>query len=892
MEKISVLVLVAALLAIASPALANWVAVGEAPDSSGVYSVLIQATYDGVVGTFPLELDVGELNYTTQGLTVEPVYPFGRISPIDLKYEILLNGSGDFTMLSNNLSIYYTSGNTLLRSDEGSLVWNVNESYWHTEVNVPFKGEYKAVVSLLLSKDSELYGGQFVSFFNSDEKSGELEISYDFDKRILIPSENFEVWLEALFEGRPLTNLELFKANLYGTIKGLEWYQPRYRYEASFTAPSGEGIYIMSIYAEGQDMVERERIYVTDISRAKSARCPLVVESISGCNDMKDVRKCVSDYKSGLIQVSENEIMQCYETATGGITVGSVICNPGKRGDFDGDEGIGESDLEVLQNLILPLSQSARQEYVDCADYNRDGVVNEDDLQCLTNVVAEKWIGDLNGGVCMDLVTDTPLKCDLDGDNFITDTDEEMLDEIVAAAEEGIRMPNYLLDTCDFNQDWQITREDSNCLDYFKGMKFGDSDTLLAAGQTIPSSCMKIYTLDNCRGIPGDINGDGVIDEIDEILIMLIYQNQISGYDMQCADVNKDGRITQEDVDCIKSYTSGDAEMYRICINCDENLPAAYHSLVEICNDGYDNNCDGFVDRTSTAGGDLCTCTANTPCMMTWDNDGGSVPGIDYGNYNVCRKLTPASGSSGSATGATSGYEWMSPDDLECDENKECYTLQCASSVFKCAYGVNGWRWYDIVSEGIPVEHEYATLERATAHGYSSVTCEDGYDNDCNCGDMACETLEEGSSSGFFGGNFWTGAGVGLVVGVACPVCAQIGSVAASVGGLVVDDTGTQSFLSGFSIGSLVGGSVGKGWHGGDTAWSKGAERGWNWDSDAFKGYWTGGLTGGAADYGKYMKPIAQWAAPAAAAYSTYSGVEDYKEDTAEWKGPSVNCTS
>jgi len=104
-------------------------------------------------------------------------------------------------------------------------------------------------------------------------------------------------------------------------------------------------------------------------------------------------------------------------------TINSAFTDPTSVavGDLDGDEELDLDDLETLENMILPLTQSARQEYVECADYDLDEDVDEDDLTCLTNVIAQAWYGDLNGGVCFDAVYDSPLKGDLDGDSFITE---------------------------------------------------------------------------------------------------------------------------------------------------------------------------------------------------------------------------------------------------------------------------------------------------------------------------------------------------------------------------------------------------------------------------------------------------------------------------------------
>ncbi len=849
-KTLASLAIIAALLIASLPwSIAEWVAVGVAPEKTGIYNVIIQATYQGRMETFPLQLVVNETPYEIDGLTVEPVYPISRLPPIGLKFDIKLNGSYDFQIISNTLTLYYASGNSLLRSEEGALSLS-DEGYWYANVTVPFKGDYRAVVSLVVEKGGQRYGGEFVSHFKSDEASPDLVLQHRLEKRVLTPSEEFEAFLTATFEGDPLPSLEIFKANLYGSLKDLRWDRQDQAYDATFTAPMNEGIYLMSIYAEDQDMLIQDRVYVADTGRGKSVRCPLAVDSPTGCDDMKDVRKCVYDYKSDLITVSESDLISCFEAVTGGIIYGSIICEEAFKGDLDGDLSMDESDLEIMQNMILPLPQSARRDYADCADYDLDDDVDEQDLECMSNVVGGKWFGDENGGICFDAEYDTVLSCDLDGDEFIdipggtltTDnsdgaryypetqaTDSAILKRLIDAAENGIGIPPEILETCDFNQDGRLDIEDENCMKYFSGMDLDNPETLLS-GQTIPDKCMKVYGLDNCQGIRGDINGDTVIDALDEALIMMIEAKQIGSYSMECADVNKDGRITTEDILCVKSYTSGDREGYFICIGCDENLPQEYQFRAEICGDGYDNDCDGLVDRTSTGSGDLCQCNENTPCWMVMDADGGSVPGINDANVKVCRKVSWSGGGSGARASAASessgsaasgeaagaagsagsagfeSYQWMSPDELTCDQSKECETMECAETEFVCAFDGVTYDWYDDPAK-MPEETDDPEAEPKL--------CDDGHDNDCRCGDVKCAEFEEGSM--FKDWKFWVGAVAGFGASMFLGPQVLLGlSLLSSFLGAFCRSPDVRAFMSGFAVGIAVGNLVGaSSWLGG-----------------------------------------------------------------------------
>jgi len=869
---------------------AEWVSVGTAPNDAGVYSAIIQATYNGVTGTFPLEFTVGDVDYSSSGLTIEPIYPLDRTTPIELKYDIKLNGSADFAMMSNNLTIYFSSGTSVISSFEGALTLE-NDTYWHATVNVPFKGEYKAVITLLLQRDNAFYGGSFLTYFKSNTVSEDLVIRESTDKQILTPSESFKAILSVDFDDQPLPSAELFKANLYGSVKKLMWDGHDEVYSASMTAPNEEGIYLMSFYADGQDIIRQKKVYVVDTSKAKSSRCPLANNVAGGCTEMSDVRKCVADVKSELIVIPESSIVQCFESAAGGILQGSIICSSDK-GDLDGDSQLDMDDLSVLQDMILPLSQTSREEYAKCADYDLDGDVDEQDLKCLTNVISGKWDGDFMGGICFDLNYESPLKGDLTGDNFVKEDDMKLMGKLVTASSSGIDMTPRILYAADFNQDRKITSDDATCIRYFVGMDLDKPETMLGAGQTIPAGCMKIYDLDNCQGIGGDLNGDILISQVDEILIMLIEKKQVTGYGMKCADVNKDSRITIEDVECVNAYLENDRDAFFTCIGCEDNIPTEYLSIAEICNDGVDNDCDGLVDRTSTSGlDDQCGCTEDTPCWMVQDADAGVTAGIKDGKVKVCRKLEGDTSASDEATGAALTYRWYAPTELTCEQGKECKSLLCADTVFKCAYGGNGWNWYDTDGScsggGLPIETDMPDA--------SPKFCGDKHDNDCNCGDQVCAEEEAGGSM-FTSGEFWIGAVAGAVVGfftagTAIPIILGLGS---TLGGFFIDDPALQAGLMGFGLGMAVGQYGGIKAGAGSTTPKFGAGS-WHTDPATMTSNiggqsitttqpGTGGFWSGIAQAGSVEGTTPAIIGMAAAAIGVMATNSDYKEALATWK--------
>lgn len=800
----SAALILAILLAQVPFSLAEWISVGIAPDGSGIYNVVIEAAYNNITGTFPLELIVSNVSeYPTEGLEVEPVYPIGRIPPIQLKYDILLNGSRDFTMVSNKVSVYYAAGDTLLKSEEMALRMG-EDGYWQVSVNVPLKGEYRAVISLSLRKGDVVYGGDFITNFESDTPSTDLVLSHRIDKRVLTPAEILNVGIEASFEEAVLPGLEIFNANLYSARKSLAWDSASHRYGAAFTAPNDEGVYRLNIYAEGQEFAVAEEVYVAEVAREKAARCPLANDL--DCSDMPDVRKCVADYKNGIIAVTEDQLIECYNQATGWTpyTPWAIMCERDRKGDLDGDGHIDFQDLEMFQNMIIPLSQSERQDYVACADYDRDGDVDEQDLACLTRVYAGKWHGDLNGGICFDAAYESPFKCDLDGDGFIQEADALTLKDLIDAADAGIETPEEVLDACDFNQDGRLDSEDEECQDYFMGMDLDDPDTLLAIDTYIPESCLKIYNIDDCRDVRGDLNGDLTIDNVDLVLIMLIEKEQIAGYNLSCADVNEDGFVSVEDVMCVVSYIEGDEDFYFACIGCDEYTPHEYRYPIEICNDQYDNNCDGLIDRTGRRGEvDYCQCGPHTPCEYVWDEDGGTVPGVDDENVRTCRSVSWETD-----FGPAGEYFWMTPDTFQCSGELECESVECHNDTeWRCSFDGMEWDWRSSPDE---VEELADPMEVPKL-------CEDGLDNDCVCGDQECD--EPAKSGSMFGSwEFWVAAVIGAVLVIVTtiltagtalaawmPLIYALTSTALTVGSMYSDDPSLKAAVSGFSLGMAVG---------------------------------------------------------------------------------------
>jgi hypothetical protein len=202
----------------------------------------------------------------------------------------------------------------------------------------------------------------------------------------------------------------------------------------------------------------------------------------------------------------------------------------------------------------------------------------------------------------------------------------------------------------------------------------------------------------NCINIPGDLDGDGVIT-INDIAHLTRMIDEISsrGFSQEaadniiCADANSDGHLTLEDLECLNKVLDGAYTSVSQCPACNPS------SVLEICNDGVDNNCDGQTDRDTynLAEGryygfpsnpeDICSCISLTPCDMIRVNSEFSDP-ADESSIQRCMSL---SGSDGGQ------YHWYSYRDWRCDPGKNGWTLMCDGKSYVCSSLYDWWSWRD-----------------------------------------------------------------------------------------------------------------------------------------------------------------------------------------------------
>ncbi|MBN2518007.1 MAG: hypothetical protein JXB14_04120 [Candidatus Altiarchaeota archaeon] len=708
-----------------------WISEFNAPPVSGDYNLVIKANYKNLVGFHVLNLSVLDYTQSSPNLVIKPLPQEGEATSIKLNFEITLDGKLVKNLRASSVILVFEHEETSIYKQAGQL--SGGEGRFSMTVGIPFKGGYKALVYVEAEEAGQVYSGTFLYEFSSNRISPELELQLKLDHRVLTPGEPFSMDMRLIMGLEEVAGANLFTAFLDGLEAMLSWNHNSRFYEASLNAPGKEGIYKVYVYAESQDFSRYFDIYVLDPGLNHSDKCSILRDDT--CSSREDARKCFAEYRNGGTFLTEDIIIECMLNSGFGPTL-EFFCESSRVGDLNADGLLNEIDAYIMAQYVLAAPEGfERQRYVSCADFNRDSIVDEEDFRCLVNVVGGKWFGGIGGGICLDFDTSSPLKGDLDRDKKITDVDVAMFQELVKMAS-WLDMPLQILNHTDFDQDSMLTPKDTKCLEAFLGLDL-DNRNQLTIKEQVPAACLDIYNLDACKGIPGDMDGDTVIDEVDEILLMMASREAMPGslIDMSCADVNEDLRLTYEDEICIKSYVSGDVEKYFVCINCMDELPQEVFSTIEICNDGWDNDCDGLVDRTSEdPEKDWCGCMEDTPCEMLFDLDRGAEIGASMGEAMPPKQGDPKANTKGAlvcrdVSWDGDGYKWMRI--VPCSDQVECETSACDHRTNLCAYDGEKYEWYP----------EASPPEETDDPNDDPKTCDDGHDNDCEGGDKPCKSF-------------------------------------------------------------------------------------------------------------------------------------------------------
>ncbi len=644
----------------------------------------------------------------------------GLDAPVTVPFAITFNGTPILNDFDYILKAKYSEGGIAL--PEEPLLSEADE-YLYTKIDSPFTGDHALEINLSKVVGDVYYAGSFeISNIRSYPRNQKIKIESTVSPRFPYPTEGFYVAIKLQAGSWIIKGLENVYAEFYSTTQKMYWNPASQIYSTSFEAPLSEGIFPVTFKVGGATLAE-ENVYVANTALERSSTC-----EIANCADINDVRACVYSHNKQSMHTTR-EVIGCFENGWGTVLSSEEFSllhcteDSASKGDWNNNcylDTTGElSDRAILSEALSRLSEDELYSYLGCGDMDNDLDVDKDDLVCLTNVASGKWFGDtgtssnsdicssqLMGGFCFDIKTSSAIPGDFNNDKDIDSDDIELMQDIIRAVRSGVTPPSKLLAFADFNQDRTIGQIDLECLEKFKNVNF---DSYEAYGQQvsfIPSECLAVFNLE-C-GNKGDINDDGKIDEIDFTIIKLAANGLISEdvVGIECLDVDIDSKITKDDVTCLSEYFNGDMDEWMLCLNCEENLPPEAWSTLEICNDGYDNNCDNLKDLEDP----MCSCINSTSCDMVYDTDRGVNVGVEDDKYEVCRSVS---------WDDHKGYTWYEfPFPPECEKDNECETYSCDGNTWQCSTG----EWYKIApTDTLPGE-----------------TCGDGWDNDCSGGDAAC----------------------------------------------------------------------------------------------------------------------------------------------------------
>jgi hypothetical protein len=279
---------------------------------------------------------------------------------------------------------------------------------------------------------------------------------------------------------------------------------------------------------------------------------------------------------------------------------------------------------------------------------------------------------------------------------------------------------------------------------YLPGMYVGTPSTSTITGENVIlriNSTTGIITAQavcriNCAGSVGDLDGDGTAhaSRDREILQALVGTSSVHGsysllgiptyspWPPACADTDGDGKLTRYDYACMTNPS--------LCAGGCSSALSNYRYPTEICNDGYDNNCDGQTDTairvqnliagTQLNVKDLCTCTAETPCDMLWAVGGGTKPPTQFTESDIyrCVKLSYLN---------PNIYRWYGPDQWRCNAERASAsaTLMCNGKTYVCRQIEGNYQWADYINlhERFPPE----TLQFQGGSGINPHNCDITY---------------------------------------------------------------------------------------------------------------------------------------------------------------------
>jgi len=706
----------------------SWIATCTASDEPGSYGINITATYSQETGRYSTTAEVREYASGDGIISVIPMFSTYGEPPLDLYFNITFNGLSVSSLSNQRMSLAFTDSPGAYAGVVTQLTYEP-DGFWTLTADVPYKGDYQLEMYLEVLNGSVYYNTTYLIGFVTTAHSEKLKAN------IYLQDSLFETGEVMVFEAglqhdqKVARNLQILKLYSDGVYYTVPWQSTQQQYYLSMQLPNTEncnlqmkllinGLPIPNLFINGESVSKDAAVHVIDLSATMAPLCPL--DSKRSCDSVEEMRQCVSQYLGGTVPYTEQQIFGCIQSGCSSLI--PPECPSLDKGDLVPDCVLDEEDVSTAESYVSTVtSPSDRNKFAGCMDMDNDGDVDNNDLTCLKNVVSTKWYGDvgdntcnaaLYGGFCFDIDVDSPLPGDMANDGMITKDDEDIMVGILEAVFAGVTVTEDILYIADINRDGSMTNVDLECLRALQYIDF-ETGTSLGTGM-ISQECLRAFDL-SCRGTKGDLDSTGTVTEKDLVILNLLVSERISSEGlMACADMNEDGSLTEDDLECIEAYLSGNMQQWKICIDCDENMPPEAYGD-EICNDGFDNNCDGLKDVEDNG----CLCNSETPCTMKKDSDGGVSPGVNDGKYALCRDVS----------WDMIGYLWFTPAELECTKDRQCKTMEpClvkgSNCVSLCKCSKPGWgdekKWYE--TGELPGER-----------------CGDGWDNDCVGGDMACD---------------------------------------------------------------------------------------------------------------------------------------------------------
>lgn len=655
----------------------KWIFACRTAGTPASYDLIITARRSGAYGEHAISIDVRE--YGDYGvLTIRPLASRSGEPPLSLVYAIELNGTQVTQLTAQSITVTYLDSPSAYPGRASDLSLD-DSGRWLLTADVPYKGDYELQLFVETTNNSRYYNATYTSGITATSHSEKLKANVRASKDILGMLESFSTYVELVFDDELAYGLDIFEMYLDRVFYTLIWDETEELYILQLVSPDTELCAAkMKFLIKDEEVTEPYEIYTIDISETKSGTCPMSRES--ACGNIEDVRKCVAEHLTGAAYYAQDQLTACIKSGCAIAPLAS--CPTSNTGDLDLNCRLSEEDANMFSEyMIVITSVTDRNSLVECMDMDNDEDVDDDDLSCLTNMISTKWYGDiegsysgdectpseLNGGFCFDINVDSDIPGDLNGDGKLDASDEEIMQNIIYAVSADVTPHEDILAIADFNQDDTVTNTDLDCLQKFFTVDFQTGD-VIPPSTTIPQDCMEIFGLD-CLGSKGDLNADGRITTMDLIIMRFIVweilQNP-SGL-FSCADIDENDLVDEYDLECLESYFSGDKTLWLSCIGCEANLPVNASNSVEICNDGWDNDCDGLTDDQDTR----CACGSGTPCAMKWDSDSGMTIGIADGNYKTCANFG-------------SGYKWVNSTAI----NSKCNTSSSWKTTYKCGNDV------------------------------------------------------------------------------------------------------------------------------------------------------------------------------------------------------------